>query len=196
MVSLPDYDANQFGRSSNDERLNRIWQTGAYTVHLNMQDYLWDGIKRDRLVWIGDMGPETMTVLSVFGNQDIQIIGQSTAVTIDCHLHASCLRIDALICQIHLLLQLLVACRHIGHLVQRLPNLLNRLLTRHVLHKAVRLHLHTRTATVMHQLYVLLRQLNVGLDFVSILFMKLCVRTVANQSHFAVFETAPHLQPS
>ena len=54
-----------------DERLNRIWQTGAYTVHLNMQDYLWDGIKRDRLVWIGDMHPETMTILSVFGAQDI-----------------------------------------------------------------------------------------------------------------------------
>ena len=37
----------------NDERLNRIWKTGAYTVHLNMQEYLWDGVKRDRLVWVG-----------------------------------------------------------------------------------------------------------------------------------------------
>lgn len=54
-----------------DERLNRIWQTGAYTVHLNMQDYLWDGIKRDRLVWIGDMHPETSTISTVFGNVDI-----------------------------------------------------------------------------------------------------------------------------
>jgi len=54
-----------------DERLNRIWETGAYTVHLNMQDYLWDGIKRDRLVWIGDMHPETMTILSVFGGHEI-----------------------------------------------------------------------------------------------------------------------------
>ena len=52
---------------SNDERLNRIWQTGAYTVHLNMQEYLWDGVKRDRLVWIGDMHPEVMTINSVFG---------------------------------------------------------------------------------------------------------------------------------
>lgn len=52
---------------SSDERLNKIWKTGAYTVHLNMQDYLWDGIKRDRLVWIGDMHPETMTILAVFG---------------------------------------------------------------------------------------------------------------------------------
>ena len=52
-----------------DDRLNQIWQTGAYTVHLCMQDYLWDGIKRDRLVWIGDMHPEVMTVNTVFGNQ-------------------------------------------------------------------------------------------------------------------------------
>lgn len=50
-----------------DERLNEIWRIGARTVHLNMQEYLWDGIKRDRLVWIGDMHPETATVSMVFG---------------------------------------------------------------------------------------------------------------------------------
>ena len=54
-----------------DERINKIWETGAYTVHLNMQDYLWDGIKRDRLVWIGDMHPEVMTVGTVFGNHEV-----------------------------------------------------------------------------------------------------------------------------
>lgn len=53
-----------------DARLNRIWETGAYTVHLNLQEYLWDGIKRDRLVWIGDMHPETSTVNAVFGHTD------------------------------------------------------------------------------------------------------------------------------
>ncbi len=56
---------------SSDERLNRIWATGAYTVHLNMQEYLWDGIKRDRLVWVGDMHPETSTVNAVFGFNDV-----------------------------------------------------------------------------------------------------------------------------
>lgn len=56
---------------SSDERLNRIWRTGAYTVHLNMQDYLWDGIKRDRLVWVGDMHPETSTINAVFGFNDV-----------------------------------------------------------------------------------------------------------------------------
>lgn len=55
----------------NDERLNEIWKTGAYTVHLNMQEYLWDGIKRDRLVWVGDMHPEVMTINSVFGYNEV-----------------------------------------------------------------------------------------------------------------------------
>ena len=54
----------------NDEKLNAIFDTAAYTVHLNMQDYIWDGIKRDRLVWIGDMHPEVSTIFSVFGNDD------------------------------------------------------------------------------------------------------------------------------
>lgn len=56
---------------SDDKRLNKIWETGAYTVHLNMQKYLWDGIKRDRLVWIGDLHPEVMTVNTVFGSQPV-----------------------------------------------------------------------------------------------------------------------------
>ena len=55
----------------NDERLNRIWMAGAYTVHINMQDHLWDGVKRDRLVWVGDMHPEVMTINSVFGNNEV-----------------------------------------------------------------------------------------------------------------------------
>jgi alpha-L-rhamnosidase len=55
----------------NDARLNDIWMTGAYTVHLNMQNYLWDGIKRDRLVWVGDLHPEVMTVNAVFGLNEV-----------------------------------------------------------------------------------------------------------------------------
>ena len=56
---------------SSDKRLDEIWATGAYTVHLNMQNYLWDGIKRDRLVWVGDMHPEVMTINTVFGANEI-----------------------------------------------------------------------------------------------------------------------------
>jgi hypothetical protein len=54
-----------------DERLNRIWTVGADTVQLNMQEYLWDGIKRDRLVWIGDMHPEVSTINAVFGFNEV-----------------------------------------------------------------------------------------------------------------------------
>lgn len=54
-----------------DERINQIWNVGAYTVQLNMQNYLWDGIKRDRLVWIGDMHPEVSTIDAVFGFNEI-----------------------------------------------------------------------------------------------------------------------------
>ncbi len=54
-----------------DARLDSIWQTAAYTVHLNMQEYLWDGIKRDRCIWLGDMHPEVATVMSVFGDCEV-----------------------------------------------------------------------------------------------------------------------------
>ena len=56
---------------SSDKRLNRVWQTAAYTVYLNMQEYLWDGIKRDRAVWFGDMNTEVETALAVFGDVDV-----------------------------------------------------------------------------------------------------------------------------
>ena len=53
-----------------DNQLNDIWNTGAYTVQLNMQEYIWDGIKRDRLIWLGDMHPETNTISTVFGDEE------------------------------------------------------------------------------------------------------------------------------
>ena len=33
----------------NDEELNRIWEVGAYTMHLTTREFFIDGIKRDRL---------------------------------------------------------------------------------------------------------------------------------------------------
>ncbi|MBQ0125008.1 MAG: alpha-L-rhamnosidase [Clostridiales bacterium] len=54
-----------------DEKLNKIWNTAAYTVLLCMQEYLWDGVKRDRLVWMGDMHTEIKTILAAYGNNDI-----------------------------------------------------------------------------------------------------------------------------
>lgn len=38
----------------NDQELNRIWEVGAYTMHLTTREFFIDGIKRDRWVWSGD----------------------------------------------------------------------------------------------------------------------------------------------
>lgn len=39
---------------SSDERLNKIWNTSEYTLHLTTREFFLDGIKRDRWVWSGD----------------------------------------------------------------------------------------------------------------------------------------------
>ncbi|MFX0557816.1 alpha-L-rhamnosidase C-terminal domain-containing protein [Maribacter sp. CXY002] len=38
-----------------DSLLTKIWMNSAYTLRLNMHDFLLDGMKRDRLPWTGDM---------------------------------------------------------------------------------------------------------------------------------------------
>ncbi|MGN0492162.1 MAG: alpha-L-rhamnosidase C-terminal domain-containing protein [Acutalibacteraceae bacterium] len=65
-------DLNYMGTFRCDrEILNRIYDTAAYTCHLNMQGMVWDGIKRDRLVWVGDMHPEMLAIRTVFGRQKV-----------------------------------------------------------------------------------------------------------------------------
>ena len=55
----------------NDELINKIYDTARYTVMLNMQNgVIWDGIKRDRLVWVGDMYPEVKAILYTYGGED------------------------------------------------------------------------------------------------------------------------------
>ena len=50
-----------------DEVLNKIYQTCKYTVSLCLQNgYIWDGIKRDRLVWIGDLHPEFLALKCLY----------------------------------------------------------------------------------------------------------------------------------
>jgi hypothetical protein len=64
---LADYP--QIGSiKTSDERLNTILDTAVYTCYLNMQDgVIWDGIKRDRLVWSGDLNTEILTIGYTFG---------------------------------------------------------------------------------------------------------------------------------
>ena len=37
-----------------DPEINKIWDVGAYTMHLTTREFFIDGIKRDRWVWSGD----------------------------------------------------------------------------------------------------------------------------------------------
>ena len=54
--------------SCSDPVLNGIWQLSARTVHLCMQNEIWDGIKRDQLPWMGDLYTEALAVYHAFGD--------------------------------------------------------------------------------------------------------------------------------
>ena len=52
----------------NDPAVKEIFYTAKRTVDLCAgQDYLWDGVKRDRLVWIGDSHPEMLALTALYG---------------------------------------------------------------------------------------------------------------------------------
>jgi hypothetical protein len=52
-----------------DQLLTKIWYTGAYTCHLCMQEDIWDGIKRDRRPWIGDLHVSGEVINNVFADK-------------------------------------------------------------------------------------------------------------------------------
>ena len=54
---------------SSDPLLNRIWETGAYTAHLCMQDGIWDAPKRDRGRWAGDLDVSGRVIDNVFADR-------------------------------------------------------------------------------------------------------------------------------
>ena len=56
---------------SKDERISEIFNVAKRTVELCCQSQLWDGIKRDRLVWIGDIHPEMLALTSLYGKMPI-----------------------------------------------------------------------------------------------------------------------------
>lgn len=54
--------------SGEDERISDIFSTAKRTVDLCASSgYIWDGVKRDRLVWIGDMHPEMLALTTLYG---------------------------------------------------------------------------------------------------------------------------------
>jgi hypothetical protein len=68
---------------SSDTLLNRIWETGAYTMHLCMQDDIWDAPKRDRGRWVGDFDVGGRVINNVFADHFLvedtmtRLIGES-----------------------------------------------------------------------------------------------------------------------
>lgn len=54
-----------------DTLLTKIWMNSAYTLRLCMQDFLLDGIKRDRLPWTGDMVMSMLVNAYTFADKEI-----------------------------------------------------------------------------------------------------------------------------
>lgn len=66
--TLPVFPREGFLKTD-DEALNQIMETAAYTLKLTCQNgMIWDGVKRDRLIWSGDLNPEILTGLYRFGD--------------------------------------------------------------------------------------------------------------------------------
>lgn len=68
-VSNYSVNVNECKFISDDLLINNIFETAARTVDLCVQNgYVWDGIKRDRLVWIGDLYPEYISLSCLHKN--------------------------------------------------------------------------------------------------------------------------------
>ena len=62
-------DDKMFGEfESSDEELNKIFEVASRTATLCVQNYILDGIKRDRLVWSGDLFQEIKSIFYLYGN--------------------------------------------------------------------------------------------------------------------------------
>ncbi len=64
----------ELGRKSNytyqgtDKDVEKIFNTAKRTIDLcSIGQYVYDGIKRDRLVWVGDMYPEMLALTTLYG---------------------------------------------------------------------------------------------------------------------------------
>lgn len=57
-----------FKYNGSDKLVAKIFETAKRTIDLCAAgEYVWDGIKRDRLVWIGDMHPEMLALVTLYG---------------------------------------------------------------------------------------------------------------------------------
>ena len=71
IVAASDEDEREeVGRfECDDPVINEIWNTASRTLRLCLHNgYFWDGVKRDRLVWIGDLYPEMRSSFCLYKN--------------------------------------------------------------------------------------------------------------------------------
>ncbi len=69
LIALDDiyYPVKYLGSfESSDPLLNQIWEVGAYTDHLCMQEDIWDATKRDRARWAGDLDVSGRGINDIF----------------------------------------------------------------------------------------------------------------------------------
>ena len=53
----------------NDALVKQIFDVAKRTIDLcSSSGYIWDGVKRDRLIWIGDCAPEIMSLMTLYGD--------------------------------------------------------------------------------------------------------------------------------
>ncbi|MBP1993914.1 alpha-L-rhamnosidase-related protein [Paenibacillus eucommiae] len=73
MTALYEYlPVNYRGRfRCSDERINTIWDTSLYTMHLTTREFFLDGIKRDRWVWSGDAYQSFLMNYYTFFDNDV-----------------------------------------------------------------------------------------------------------------------------
>jgi len=77
-VHSANYPVNYTGYfSCSDPLLNKIWSSGRRTLHLCMQEYYLDAIKRDRFLWVGDLRLEALINYYLFG--DLELLRSSCA---------------------------------------------------------------------------------------------------------------------
>jgi len=65
-----------------DETLTKIWSRSAYTLRLCMDNFMLDGVKRDRLPWVGDLAMSLLVNAYAFGDgaiikQTLSVLGRS-----------------------------------------------------------------------------------------------------------------------
>ncbi len=66
---MPEEEKGMF--KCNDEELNRIWKTAAYTMQLTTREFFIDGIKRDRWVWSGDASQSYLMNFYLFNDNEM-----------------------------------------------------------------------------------------------------------------------------